>query len=480
MSGQQSSRQPKPHPTPKPKPSPTATPSPTPAPSPTVTPTPAPTPISGDAWPTYGHDAQRTSASQGNIPGPLTEVWRYKPPGLYPDIACSVQHAIATPNEIYIRWSVCTSGQTQLEKVSINGTRIWVRQSCCNKSDWSWPSVTPSGTSFLNDDGLASWSTTGTRVDSLDRNFDTWGNTLVDPSEQRYYAVNNINFDGPELFLAAYNSSLSRLWVANRQAPGSYRTFSENLLGGALALSGNTLFEASTYNPSGDANFQLQDGISALDSDSGARRWVATTIPASQISVDSTNVYVIEGSKTILGAHFSVMTGMNLVARNQATGAVVWSQPVAFPIVYDHWVINPDGTFTHVQMRGTSVQAPVLANGLVIVGTEAGVQAFDAASGNPVWTASMVGAAVPQQSTSGQNQSADTRMAAALGSGTLIVTTPTAIRVLALANGAELWSGVAPSTVGFFRNPVIVNDRVYGTDGTSFTDGGLIALEAGR
>src|SRR4051812_46163615 len=30
-------------------------------------------------WPTYGHDAQRTSAANACIKGPLTTLWRYVP-----------------------------------------------------------------------------------------------------------------------------------------------------------------------------------------------------------------------------------------------------------------------------------------------------------------------------------------------------------------------------------------------------------------
>lgn len=472
-----------PSPTPTPSPTPSATPTPTPSatPTPSVTPTPVPTPVSGDAWTTYGHDVRRSGASQGSIPGALRELWRYKPLGLGTSTAASVQHVIATESELYLRWATYVSGHTMLEKATTSGTRVWVEQSCCNWDKQHWPALSPDRTTvFVNDDGTFIANTTnGTRTRFL--GLDTWGDVLIDPSGLRYYAVNmrhqvdpGSNF--PTLYLAAYDKSLNKLWEANRQ-PASSIGGQEDLLGGAIALNNGTLFHAAIYNPGNDTNFSLTNGISALDSSNGSQRWFVAATPASRISVNGDKIYLIEGFATRVSTNIYLLTGTHLVARSQTNGSLVWSHQVSFPVAYSSWKQNPDGTWVQIVIRGTHVQSPVLAGGLVIIGTEGGVVAFDAVNGNQVWLSSMTGASSPQVYGSGRSEFVDTRIAAALGSNTLVVTASNAIHVLSIASGTQAWSGTAPSAIGPVRNPVIVGSRVYVTDGTTSQNGGLIALE---
>jgi hypothetical protein len=63
-----------------------------------------------------------------------------------------------------------------------------------------------------------------------------------------------------------------------------------------------------------------------------------------------------------------------------------------------------------------------------------------------------------------------TTIAAALGSGTLVVTASDGIHVVKLS-GEEVVKGAVDKAVGSVRNPVIVGNRVYVIDSS-----GLLAL----
>lgn len=170
------------------------------------------------------------------------------------------------------------------------------------------------------------------------------------------------------------------------------------------------------------------------------------------------------------GSLYLVEGGGTLVARAEATGTVVWSESV----------------------KGAGAQSPVLANGLVFVGTNSGVATFDPATGTAGWTASLTGAAatlgslsftgdcagaVPAYYTGSQYQSPRARtttMAAALGSGTLVVAAQDGIHVLSLAGGAAQGGAFVPNGAnGALRDPVIVGNRLYVMD-----QSGLIAIDS--
>jgi hypothetical protein len=124
-----------------------------------------------------------------------------------------------------------------------------------------------------------------------------------------------------------------------------------------------------------------------------------------------------------------------LVARAQNDLHIVWSATVS----------------------SAGPQAPLLANGLVIVGGYSDVEAFDAATGVRVWKSATLSGLTTYSS-----GSTTTYLAAALGSGTLICTTSTGIHILSLLNGTELWKGATSGANGTPHDPVIVNDPAGG------------------
>ena len=114
-----------------------------------------------------------------------------------------------------------------------------------------------------------------------------------------------------------------------------------------------------------------------------------------------------------------------------------------------------------------------MANGLVIVGTATGVEAYNAATGAKSWSSAALNGVATHWygGTQGGNcgyvqiptaYGATSTIAAALGSRTLIVTASDGIHVLALATGADLWHGRPAGITGIVGNPVIVNDPARG------------------
>jgi outer membrane protein assembly factor BamB len=155
----------------------------------------------------------------------------------------------------------------------------------------------------------------------------------------------------------------------------------------------------------------------------------------------------------------------SITARKEADGSAAWTTPVDTP----------------------SVQAPVVAAGLVIVATQNDVRAFRASSGQLAWTAANISAhtTAPPQDKSFNNcpQSTlhvafmlETTLAAAVGSNSLVVTASDAIYVLSLDDGSVLWHGTPGSVTGPTRNPVIVGHTLYVVDGGAGGTGRFAAL----
>jgi outer membrane protein assembly factor BamB len=200
--------------------------------------------------------------------------------------------------------------------------------------------------------------------------------------------------------------------------------------------------------------------VYAFDGNNGARKWFQPATPTSSISAGASQIYMIED-------------GNKLVVRNQSDGSVVWTQPVA----------------------NAGRQSPVIVPGAVIVASNSGVYAFDLKTGGALWSASIPGAAAPVatrflQGHYGAYQlwtaavgsdvwqvDPTTTMAAATGSGTLIVTAPDAVHVLGLNDGKERWKGTMSQAQGPVREPVIVSNRVYVVDTPDDpSKAGLLAL----
>lgn len=467
-------------PKPKPSPTPIASPTPTPVPTPTPSPNPTPTPIAGDAWTTYGHDSRRSFASTGSINGPLVELWRYRPANAG---VGSIHNAIATSDSVYARLQE-NGGGTGMARLNPDGTQRWLSLGCCNWDRGHWHSLSPDGSKlFVNDDNIFGIATaTGARFGV--QRIDTWGDTLIHPNGQYYYTVNMHHQLDPccsfeNVFVAAYDPSIRQLWRVWQAASSDQVYGPEDILGGGMALANDTLFIAQTWNGYGGRVPTLPpNGITALNALNGSKRWFVTTTPTSRLSVDASRVYLIEGSAPPLcpTCNAVILTGSTLVARSQSNGEVLWSVPVNYPVVYSNWTQNGDGKWAKNEWRGAHVQSPVLANGLVIITTINGVEAFDAATGTRAWI--NPAPAIAYHDWGAQwSQAVNTRMAAALASSTLIVTANDGlIYVIDLTTGLTRWQGVVPSAVGVPKNPVIAGNRLYVTDGTDVMNGGVIAL----
>jgi outer membrane protein assembly factor BamB len=101
----------------------------------------------------------------------------------------------------------------------------------------------------------------------------------------------------------------------------------------------------------------------------------------------------------------------------------------------------------------------VIAAGLVVVDrADLGVFAYDAETGAEAWR----GAAGKRS----EKIPLSTTLAAALGTGTLVVTSIDGVAIVSLADGSQRWAG-APGGLSDFHSPVVVGTRIYVIAGTS-------------
>jgi outer membrane protein assembly factor BamB len=224
-------------------------------------------------------------------------------------------------------------------------------------------------------------------------------------------------------------------------------------LAGGLALDGGALFYAPSYSLGMGVTLGFESGLYSFDPATGKQTWFQATTPTSSISAGDGLVYLIEG-------------GTQLVARKESDGTQAWT----------------------AMAMGAGTQSPVLAGGIVIIATAQGVSTFDAKTGKAGWTAPVMGGEAQAADLmfsggcvpgSGQWTGNDfgtsvptATMAAATGSGTLVVTASDGIHVLSLATGAQAWTGMPAMAIGSVFNPVIVGKAVYVID-----NGGLLALQ---
>ena len=389
-----------------------------------------PPPVHGppvrDDWPMFAHDARHTSASAANIPGALRVVWRYDPQAATGDTFSSVYNAIATVNGVYVHWfqsapTILGAGPS-LDAVSTTGARTWTWIAKRDFDEGHWSSIFNNGVVFQDDGQELLDLGTGKVQKSLFSSFDTWGESIPDPSG--FYAANTFLADGPDLVVYSIDSTYAIRWKALQQTSTKYSQDSN----GAILLSNGTVFYAALYS---DPN-PHPIGLYALNSSTGAQVAYVATTPLSDMSADGSNIYLIESPDS-------------LVARSQSSLAKVWSVAVSSPIS----------------------SAPVIANGLVIVGTFSGIEAHDPATGKLMWSAAV------QPNAFGANSTA---MCAALGSNTLVVAAFDGMHVLNLANGSDLWHGSIAGVQGTAANPVIVNDPALGATVYVTDSRGVIAL----
>lgn len=403
-----------------------------------------------DGWLTYGHDARRTSASDGCVNGPLTTSWRYAPAPPASKTLKGVFNAIAQSDAVFVVWSASNDpylGTSAADRVDLTGQRAWTFDSGTDSNLGNWPSVAL-GSLILNEDGLF-FLDPKTGMKTAGNGVDNWGQSLTDGT--RIYVVNDSHVDGPGIYVGAYDGTCKQLWAANSY--GKCRIDAGDLAGG-IALDGASLFYAPSYSLGMGVTLGFSSGLYAFDPAMGTQQWYQAATPTSGISAGNGLVYLVEG-------------GTDLVARQQSDGTKAWSAAV----------------------MGVGTQAPALAGAHVIVAGAQGITALDAKTGAPAWTAPVTGAAaqafdlmfsggcVPGSGQWSGNQFgaavATTTLAAALGSGTLVVTASDGIHILSLATGAETWKGMAAQAMGTVINPVVVGSMVYVVD-----TGGLLALSA--
>ncbi len=391
--------------------------------------TPTPVPSIRDDWPMYGHDARHTSASVGSIAGSLKVAWRYNPVAAPSDTFSTVYNAVGTISGVYVHWfqsgvSILSAGPS-VDAVSTGGGRTWTFVELRDYDEGHWLSIFNNGV-VLQDDGEPNLDTgTGKVVKYLASSYDSWGETIPDPSG--FYGANTFIADGPNLFVYSFDASNALRWKALQQTGTKY---SQDANGGILLSNGVLFYAASYSDPVPHAS-----GIYGLNSSTGTQVAYVAANPSSEMSADASNIYLVENNTS-------------LVARTQSNLGAVWSTNIGFG----------------------SYAAPVLANGLVIVATGSGVGAYNASTGKVAWTSPV------SVSYGGQY---GTAMCAALGSNTLLVTGNDGLHVLNLATGAEIWHGAVAGAQGTVANPVIVNNPALGVTVYVTDSRGVIALIPG-
>lgn len=389
-------------------------------------------------WATYGHDAQRTFASEGCIKGPLTTTFKYVPAPLNGKMLGFVSHVIADPMAVYVQWAQTNPpylGTTSLDRVGLDGMRVWNFDTGTDSNLGNWATLWNDQV-IIEDDGvyeIAQADGKQTKTTGVD----WWGMTIADP--QRLYLVNAEHVDGPGIFVGALDTQLGMVWQQNPF--GACRIDAGDLEGG-IALDGGVLFYAPSYSFGDGPKATFVSGVYAFDAAMGAPKWNQPTTPASTISAKNGLLYLIETD---------AMMKKSLVAREQSDGTVAWKVPFG----------------------SAGEQAPVLAGNLVIVAHDfMNVGAYDAATGNKVWDVAVQGAqgfAQPLGFSGGcvngvqTEWKMQTQIAASLGSQTVVVAGQ-AVSVLSLKDGSTLWMGSPPMGMGPYRDPVIVGDALYVMD----------------
>lgn len=389
-----------------------------------------------DDWTTYGHDAGRTGASIGAVNGPITQAWRYSPAP--PTVARPLEYvntAVAAIDAVYLQWSAQSKGgagyigATMVDRISNAGGRVWMFDGGYDANFGNWVTIWNSRLVY-QDDGIGMLSlATGTRL--WGSGVDWWGETLPDSSG--LYTDQNQHYDGPGPFIAKMDATGKKAWTANSY--GTVRGDAFDYVGG-LAMAGGKLFVAGDYWAATTVTNPPAPGVYAFAISNGAKTAFAATKPTSKPSADGTKVYLVEN-------------GTALVARAQSDLHVVWTVAVSSP----------------------SQQAPVIANGMVIIAANQTVEAHDAATGALKWRS---GTIYGLQSSIGWGGGPSSTLAAALGSGTLVATSSNdGIHVLSLIHGKELYHlAVSGSSL---RNPVLVNDPARGTILYALDYTGLVA-----
>jgi outer membrane protein assembly factor BamB len=424
-----------------------------------------------DSWPTIFHDQQRTSASRDGQIQELQEVWSFTAPAM-------TQAVVATPNAIFTHYSQRLD-YGKIARLSTSGAVVWTATVGYNCDRGNWPALWGNRV-VVNADYLSTFdqSTGGGKV-TMPTGCDVWGEIL--PDGQQFYTVNDAGWDCVgQPWLAAYGTS--QLWRTMTFAAHGQVDF----LKGALALDGDVLFRAVRHFQtvcgwvSGPAIpvDETTNGLYAFNKNTGQQLWMRTAKIDNPISVglfifcieDDNDVSMDCGTKLITWPR----SNTRLVARGKATGTVIWQQPIPGNSLY--------------------YQAPVIANGQVIVASSEGIHIFDEVSGSPMRTIPLQGMGYYSDETTDVGRVLETLtwhlgtptfMAVALQSNTLVVTAGDGIHVYSLVDGHEIWWGWASVSAGNRpMNPVIVGNMLYVSEFSvdllnSISSNRLIALRSG-
>jgi len=303
------------------------------------------------------------------------------------------------------------------------GAIVWTYVTMADSTRDNWPTL-EGDKLLLVDDGV--YSIDAATGHGHRGELDAWGESLTEGLH--LYAENDQYWDGYGLYVSAFDLEARLLW--RRDYDALIRFFTAPDVGG-LALGDGRLVHAAQHGP------LHSTALSAFDPASGEKVWRTSVSPESSPSIADGKVFAIERWK---GEKVD-----RLVARTLGDGVLVWA----------HELPNARGS------------APLLATGLVVVHGSDGVLAFERSSGAEVWSA-----ALPR--TTQAIQSATT-MAAATGSGTLVVASGATIHLLQLSDGTERASTVPVPHAKRLEGPVVAGSTLY-----VMADGAVLRLDGGE
>lgn len=393
-------------------------------------------------WLAYGHDPQRTFASDGCVVGPLTQAWRYVPTPPVGLPTRNLFHALARTEGAYLQWSHQSPwgsqyrGTTAVDRVSTTGTTSWSFSTPTDTTFGNWGTFA-FGSFITEDDGLY-FVDLATGQQKNGTGFDWWGTPAFDGT--RLFLTGTFqapDCGGAGIMTGAVDANIQYSWQRNHyQGPGPCGDLTDSL--GGLTVDNGAVFYAPQYGGSVKP-LPYPSGIYAFASDTGTPKWFQPTLPTSEMSAGNGKIYLIETQSD---------ASRRLVSRNQVSGLVAWS----------------------VAVSTSQNQSPVLADGLVLLTTPTStgktqVTAFHANDGNLAWNSSIAFTEWNAFSFGPWG----TALAAATGSHTLIVTADDGLHLLKLSDGTEQWSGSFPEASTGLRDPVVVGKTVYAlaSDGTA-------------
>jgi hypothetical protein len=372
-------------------------------------------------WTTYGHDPARTSASTGCLVGPLHATWSFSPHWLK-GTPSHATRAIVAGDAVYVSGGIGPT-PTLWRLNGKTGEIAWTYITMADSTRDNWPTLAGAKL-MLVDDGV--YSVDAATGKGHRGELDAWGESLTDG--ERLYAENDQYWDGYGLYVSAFDLEAKLLW--RRDYDALVRFFTAPDVGG-VAMEGGRLVHSAQHGA------LHSTALTAFDPGSGERAWKATVSPQSSPSIADGQVFVIE--------HWKGEATDRLVARTLSDGVLVWSH----------------------ELSGARGPAPLLAAGLVVVHARDGVSAFERSSGAAVWSAPLPRSAAAVQSA--------TTMAAATGSGTMVVVSHGSVHLLRLADGGETWSAEVAPHAKRVEGPVIAGGALY-----LMADGAMMRMEGAK